>query len=98
MIRLHVRGLLRPAERRKSPESRGKPCVQDVWVLLPAFARRFYLHFGLTVFVPSRNTVTKPYLPRDAPITQVVYPVKIRLLEMLWHYFYAIRVHYILHA
>ncbi len=78
--------LLRPSERRKRPEPRREPRVEDVFVLRRGrrirrrrIARGSVLRHGhVTVgAVPHRNPVPPPELPRDAPVPDVVHPAQV---------------------
>src|SRR3989338_5665013 len=100
MVRLQVRCFFRPPECRECPKSGRKPCVERILVLCPSIARgwscsdvRFHILNPSTIArgtalrpVPHRNPMSEPYLPRDAPIAEIVYPVVINLFKMCGHY------------
>ncbi len=80
-----VPGFFRPTENRERPEPRGKPGVEDIFVLavrrstaFPAGLHRVrHADFQLvtTIAVPDRNPVPPPELTADAPVTDVFHPV-----------------------
>ena len=84
--RLEILGLAGPAHRREGPESRAEPGVEDIGVLCDvtsgALRARIgifsgHRHFAAVPAVPGRNAVAPPKLTRDAPIADVVHPLKI---------------------
>ncbi|CAM5735024.1 hypothetical protein STENM223S_03475 [Streptomyces tendae] len=90
-VRVELRerlGLLGPAERGERPQAGGEPGVQDVGVLVPAFAARRLLvgadadDLALGA-VPDGDAVAPPQLARDAPVVEVVDPVEVPLLHLL---------------
>ena len=94
--RLHLRRLRRPAQRRERPQRRRKPGVQHI-----RFLRQRHLAaqvvlvahrlFGIAdiqvaaVVIPRRYPVPPPQLPADAPVLDVVHPLKIGLLPAFRH-------------
>src|SRR6185369_16283091 len=88
VVCFEVFGFVWPAKGRKSPERRREPCVQNIGILLPTFAGWFFnitIHFLTSV--PHWNSVSKPNLTGDTPITKVVDPVVISLCAMVWNNF-----------
>ena len=86
MIGFEVSCFLRPAECGEGPQTRREPCIEHVRVLLPTGSRGLKLNFHFLTVEPRGDTVAKPDLSRNVPITQVVYPVVINLLESLRRY------------
>src|SRR5580704_19120178 len=87
-----VASFLRPAERRKGQQSRGKPGVEHIRDLLQlcaaalralrrSFARDDYFLAAFTC--PRRNAMSPPQLARDAPVVDVVHPVQVNLFVVL---------------
>ena len=66
------------------PQPGGEPGVQRVRVLGPAFAGGRGLHADFAVrSVPSRDAVAPPDLAADAPVLDVLQPLRVHLFPML---------------
>src|SRR5262249_54836056 len=75
---LQFRSLVRPAESCEGPESRAKPGVEHIWILLESVAATFLansgrLFIGISVAArlasPHGNPVSPPQLSTDIPVT-----------------------------
>ena len=85
--------LLRPSQGRKRPQRRGKPGIQRILILIhmgTAAFRAFpwilpcHHKFPAVSTIISRNPVPPPELPGNAPVTDIIRPVKVDLLHPLW--------------
>ena len=92
VVRPQIFGIfVRPTKVRVGGETTGEPGVEHVFVL-PQL-RRAALRTGRRVFdrrddlatfaVPHRDLVTPPELAADTPVTDVIHPVQVHLLESL---------------
>ena len=81
---VEVGRFIRPAERGKRPQRRGKPCVERIGVLLKmraaalgADAGRFAGNncFAAVLAIPCRNAMAPPELTGNAPVLDVLHPV-----------------------
>src|SRR3989344_522084 len=88
MVRFQIFCFFRPTKRRKCPQSRGEPCVEHVRVLLPSRAGRLKTDLHFFALVPRRDTMSEPNLPRDAPVTEIIYPVIVDAFEPFRRDFY----------
>ena len=69
-----------PSHRRKRPQPRAEPRVEDIGILLPAFTFwGFYTAVSFFAAIPHRHTVSPPDLAADAPVLQATHPVIIDL-------------------
>ncbi len=95
VIDLQILRLIRPTKRRERPHAGRKPGVERVLILPPSFTFR-HLAAAMNLFtllvvsvsrtIPHRNPVTVPNLPANAPVTQIVNPIEINLIEVVGHY------------
>ena len=83
---LQIFCILRPAKCLKRPQGRRKPCIQSIRILLESctsafwtYIRHFasYNYFSAIFTVICRDTMSPPQLSGDAPVTDIVCPVKI---------------------
>ena len=75
-----------------SPQPRGKPGIKRVRVLGPTFTRRFDLHANLFIFrfpvsgfrfwIPCRYPVSPPDLAANAPVVNIVEPLRVNFFPM----------------
>ena len=90
VISVEIACLLRPAERRKGPQRRGEPGIEDILVLckrhfvtmmrLCLLPRRLFIAGDKCVsilVVPGRDPVSPPELAADAPVLDVPHPFEI---------------------
>ncbi len=84
--RIQVGRRIGPAQRRARQQSRRKPRVEHVVILLQraaalALRRRLTRNDDLAagLAVPRGNAMSPPQLPRDAPVVNVAHPLEVRL-------------------
>src|SRR5206468_1167054 len=78
-----------------SPQPRGKPGIERVFILNPVFRIRRRLDadvnfpaglgfgiWGLGFSIPRRYAVSPPYLPANAPVADVLQPLSVNFLPM----------------
>ena len=91
---LQVFRFLRPAQGREGPQGTGEPGIQHFLILMDVLAaalgavgqiRTGNAHFAAVIAVPGRNPMTPPQLAADAPVTDVLHPVQVRLGEAIRH-------------
>ena len=87
---LHLRSFVRPAKGRERPQSRRKPGVQGILVLMEmgaaafrAFLGHFSCNYSFTALVTviSRDPVAPPELTGNTPVSDIFQPVKISLIK-----------------
>src|SRR3989344_6555548 len=87
MIVFKIFGIFRPAQSRECPETVREPRVKRIFILRPRAIHSFsgggaVADFYFIFVVPDGNTVSIPYLPADAPVAQVFYPVEVGFFKM----------------
>ena len=108
MIGFKIFGIFRISEGGKSPKTGREPGVQSVGVLLPTLRSlggggqilrliRSFADGNFLIFIPNRNPVSIPDLPRNTPVAKVVYPVIINFLKSFRNYFYLSALHRFFH-
>ena len=87
---IQVLGFIRPAQRGKRPESGGKPGIKRIRILgqmrtsaFRADIGHFLCHHDFPAFITviGRYPVSPPQLPGNTPVTDVICPVKVRLVH-----------------
>ena len=92
MMTLKLLRMLGPALRGKSPELRGEPGIQYVFILVYVMAATLGADIGIlhksilpatVIAVKDRDAMTPPKLPRNVPVTKVIHPREIGLRPAL---------------
>ena len=98
-----LRCIIRPAQCRERPEGGGEPGVKGVRILreMPAAALRAHIRcsagsdndFSAVIAVVCRNPVSPPQLSGNAPVLDILQPVRVCFFKMLRHEIQIVGLH-----
>ncbi len=86
IIKVQISSFFGPAQGGKRPQGAGKPGVQNIFVLHQVGGLAFWAvcrispaadHLATVLAVPHRDAVPPPQLTADAPVTDVLHPIRV---------------------